>query len=668
VSALLAFLAAHGGQLLAGSSAVLAAGALALAVTRAPIHRQRLAELAVAAALCCVVLAALPLPRFLRSAPAERGAVAPPAEPIELAAPAPAPPIDALPQAALAASPRVALAPPLTSLLAAPSTGTSASASTGTSTSTGEGASASATTSASAWTWPERLALVYLAGFLGASAYLLLGVALLRGLLRRAQPAPAWLDDLARRLADGVLKRAPRLVVTAQRCRPFCTGVRRPTIVLPADLCARRLAAPLRDVLLHEIAHLRQRDSRGHALFAAALPLLWFHPIYWWLRTRAHLAAELVADDLAARQSDGPSYVRSLIEFCERSSGRPLLGAVSILRSSSEFYRRMNMLLERESRLSTECSPLRRGVQGILAGALVALAAGVWGVPRLAAQEREPGTLGQVRAERDELSQEVQSLRQELKRLRKTLEARERAAEEPEAPMEPARTSVNQRPGAPAMSVTTPPHAPSRAVGVAGVRSAPVPAQPPVGTMNVGGVAVAPSPAPPVPQGGPAPEPPSVDRVHVAPPAAAPVAAPIAARSAAPSAERSAAPSGERSAAPIAAPSARSERGGRDLDDVIDLVTRAIDLEGELELCESRLVRATQQREVGGISEPELREAQVQHRTTERKLQAVRAVIAAERAATEMELQDAMENARGGEAESRRVRLVARLEVLRSVE
>ena len=170
MSAPVAFLAAHGGALLAGSSAVLGAGALALAASRAPIHRQRLAELALAAALCCVVLAVLPLPRFSRAVKAEPATVAAPSAPMELVvepprAPAPAP----LPQPIAPVPPRVALASPPSAAVAAP------------------------TQSTLALPWPEWLALTSLAGFAAAAAYLVLGVALLVRLLRRAQPAPAWL-------------------------------------------------------------------------------------------------------------------------------------------------------------------------------------------------------------------------------------------------------------------------------------------------------------------------------------------------------------------------------------------------------------------------------------------------------------------------------------------
>jgi hypothetical protein len=75
------------------------------------------------------------------------------------------------------------------------------------------------------------------------------------------------------------------------------------------------------------------------------------HPLYWWLRHRAHFAAELVADDWAASRSSPGDYARQLVRLAAGAGsarGR-LLGALPILSNPSDFYRRMTMLLARNS-------------------------------------------------------------------------------------------------------------------------------------------------------------------------------------------------------------------------------------------------------------------------------------------------------------------------------
>ena len=55
----------NGPALFAGVTLLLTFGCLAVAAHRSPVHRQRLAELAIAATLIWVILAVTPLPRPL---------------------------------------------------------------------------------------------------------------------------------------------------------------------------------------------------------------------------------------------------------------------------------------------------------------------------------------------------------------------------------------------------------------------------------------------------------------------------------------------------------------------------------------------------------------------------------------------------------------------------
>src|SRR6516165_6454975 len=67
---LAAWLAPHLPLALAAVSLLLASGGVALIIVRSPAHRQRIGELTLAAALGWLVLAAIPLPRWLPAADA----------------------------------------------------------------------------------------------------------------------------------------------------------------------------------------------------------------------------------------------------------------------------------------------------------------------------------------------------------------------------------------------------------------------------------------------------------------------------------------------------------------------------------------------------------------------------------------------------------------------
>jgi hypothetical protein len=210
----------------------------------------------------------------------------------------------------------------------------------------------------------------------------------LRGMLRSArQPAP-WLRGLYDSLTPGDARR-PRLLVSDRCGRPLACGWRRPVILLPRELCRVRRAAVLRHVLRHELVHVAQRDAWGQLLFNAMLPLCYFHPLYWWLRGRAGLCRELIADDRAVADGDKREYVENLLGLARclspRSDAR--LGALGVFDSTSQFYRRMTMLLEREKPLASKCGWWWRATLLSVGGLAVALFTLALGLPAAIGEE-----------------------------------------------------------------------------------------------------------------------------------------------------------------------------------------------------------------------------------------------------------------------------------------
>jgi len=360
-----------GPVLVAGATALLGLGALAVARLRTPVVRQRAGELALLVALLWAALALVPVPRLLDPAslrPGDAGLL----------------PLSALTEAVAAPDPAPGPADPAID--------------------------------------PTRaLTVAFLAGAALAVLSLAIGFLRLMRILRRAHPPVPGLERLLGELAGPGAPR-PRLLVTAARSRPFCWGWRRPVIVLPERLCAPELADALPAVLAHELSHARRRDGLGQALYAAALPLLFFHPLYWWLRARVRLAAELIADDRAAL--DGRAeYARRMIRLAEADAGLGVqpVAVPSGFRSPSEFYRRMKMLLEREDRLPTRCSRRSRWCLALGAGALLVVSGLLWRAPEALAQ----GTGGwpAPAADREDLLREIAELRARLEQLERAVQA-----------------------------------------------------------------------------------------------------------------------------------------------------------------------------------------------------------------------------------------------------
>lgn len=374
------FVVAHGGAFAAGATVVLGVGVVGMAASRAPAERRRLGLWTVFATAAFLAVAAVPLPRW-RPAAAAPAPVAAAPNGASATAEVEAPAADRLAQldALLppAAPPRAA-APAPTEAPAAPLD--------------------LARLAAAAW-------LVFT---ILLAAFRLAGLLRLARLVRRCRPGPA---ELAR--AAGLPPRA-RLLVAPGPARPFCAGVRRPVVVVPPELLAPERRREALAVLRHEGAHLRAHDPFVQLLLAALAVPLGAHPLFWWIARDVRFQGELLADEVAAA-ADRAGYAEALLDLAGRST-HPIAvpGAVPVFSRPSEFFRRIQMLLQREGRPAPAASRLRRSMQAVVAAALVAGAGAVFGVPARA-QTQEPEAVVALRKQNEQLRAECDKLRNELK-------------------------------------------------------------------------------------------------------------------------------------------------------------------------------------------------------------------------------------------------------------
>lgn len=271
---------------------------------------------------------------------------------------------------------------------------------------------------------PTALVIVFLLGAALCLARMALGLMRLRRLLTQALPAPRWIDTWLAEHAPGL---AVGAVVVRDARRPFCVGLRRQTIVLPPALLRGSQRNALEPVLLHELAHARNGDGRGRLLCALAMPLLWFHPLFWILRRRIHDCSELLADDRAA-DDDRPRYARQLLDLATRLPRPDALpaGARSVFGNRREFTRRIEMLLHRKGRLDTRLGAATRGAHSLLLLLSLCVSASLFGAQPAAAQDADllHTRLDAARAENEALRTELAELRESLRALTTELSSR----------------------------------------------------------------------------------------------------------------------------------------------------------------------------------------------------------------------------------------------------
>ncbi len=130
---------------------------------------------------------------------------------------------------------------------------------------------------------------------------------------RLAQPAPFEVVAMVAELARRAKLRTPRVVVAESG--PYVVGGWRPTIVIPAALVAE--PALLRAALLHELAHLRRRDTVGRAFQLVACAAFFWWPVALFASRRLELAREAACDAwaLEAGELPRPTYARLLVRM-----------------------------------------------------------------------------------------------------------------------------------------------------------------------------------------------------------------------------------------------------------------------------------------------------------------------------------------------------------------
>ncbi len=202
------------------------------------------------------------------------------------------------------------------------------------------------------WAW--GIALLWVCGSVYHAASLILNGFRLRTLRKTSTLADhAALDPQVQRvLAEG---KGIELRLSDRVNAPCAVGFLRPAILIPGWLWSRLSTEELRQIVVHETAHLRRRDDWTNLLQKLALVAFPLNPALYWMERRLCLEREVACDDaVLATTASAAKYAACLAGLAEkRLLRRSALLAPGAWSRQPELLLRVQGILNRKRNAST---------------------------------------------------------------------------------------------------------------------------------------------------------------------------------------------------------------------------------------------------------------------------------------------------------------------------
>ncbi|WP_394841647.1 serine hydrolase [Pendulispora brunnea] len=219
----------------------------------------------------------------------------------------------------------------------------------------------------------RALACVWALGALLVLVRLGVGLVRTRAIVRRAAESAAWSRTMARAQASMGVRAAVR--VTEELDAPAVTGLFAPVVLVPGG--SEQWSEERRHaVLLHELAHVRQRDCLVHAMAQLACAVHWFDPLVWMAVRRLRVERELAADDaVLVAGARASAYAEDLLAIAGAGASRAAPSFALGMAERSQLVARVTAIVA-AARARRPPSRFRAGIlAGGVAVSVVAVAA-----------------------------------------------------------------------------------------------------------------------------------------------------------------------------------------------------------------------------------------------------------------------------------------------------
>lgn len=167
---------------------------------------------------------------------------------------------------------------------------------------------------------------------------------------RRAHASPRWKPALlAQTLVQELgIRRSVRVLRSPEVAMPMTWGLWRPTILLP-NIAEQWSQERLRVVLVHELAHIKNRDFLTHLIAQVVAACYWFNPLVWVARRHLRMAQEKASDDQVLQTgTQNTAYAEHLLAIARGYQNSVLPGAISMAYMPT-LKQRVRAILDRQT-------------------------------------------------------------------------------------------------------------------------------------------------------------------------------------------------------------------------------------------------------------------------------------------------------------------------------
>ncbi|MFB3112966.1 MAG: M56 family metallopeptidase, partial [Gemmatimonadales bacterium] len=202
--------------------------------------------------------------------------------------------------------------------------------------------------------WPVMVLSAWLIGAALVVALLALGFLRVWMIAKTAKPIR---DGELLRLAEAAaeelgITRPVRLLESQTGITPMTWGYRQPVVLFPREAAAWPFMRR-RDVLLHELAHVRRNDFMLQLIARYTCAVYWFNPLVWLAARQLRLERERACDDTVLNAGARPSeYANHLLEIARslKASQSTAFATVAMARPSQLTGRLLDVLDDTRNR------------------------------------------------------------------------------------------------------------------------------------------------------------------------------------------------------------------------------------------------------------------------------------------------------------------------------